>query len=168
LRASQFEVIASEFGNDADLDIAKIGFDGLVVGSSAATPWRTLPKRSTSQKASKPNERIDSLPLDSEARNLLLAVLVGTLDRHGRQAIEFSLIKDGARLGEPGLRDADAVVPGQGAIPSESSTGSSNCPPPRVERRFGQKLRSAGGIAPRPAAAPCMRPTRKPRREREL
>ena len=90
---------------------------------------------------------VDRAAFIAEAGNLLFAVLVGRLDRHGRYAIEFSFIKDSAGFGQPGARDVDTVVGTKRALDQGIKNGIFKLlPPTGVEWRLADQIPVHGVI----------------------
>ena len=148
LRSTQFEIVAREFGDDADLHIMKIRFDGLVIGSrcrdAVTDPSEEISFPSCVEAGLK---SVDRAAFIAEAGNLLFAVLIGRLDRNGRYAIQFSFIKDGTGFGEPGARDADTVVGTKRALDQGIKNGIFKLLPPMgVEWRLADQIPVHGVI----------------------
>jgi len=115
LRAAKLEVIASEFGDYADLDIVEIGLEACSA-RAAATPWLTRPNRSASQKARTGRKGVDGATL--VPKRILFAVLVGSLDS---TAVAIHFLSSKMRgIGEPGTGDSNAVVDFKERSTSES------------------------------------------------
>ena len=142
LRAPQFEIIARQLGNDAHLHVSKIGFRRLIVGSSRGHVVSHSAKKIRFPKGVKSRtERVNHLPLISKTGNLLLGVLIGPVHRYRGHAIQFPLIEDGARFREPGPRDANGIVRGEGAIHKGIEHGILKLTPPaRVQWRLREKI----------------------------
>jgi hypothetical protein len=111
LGAAELEVIAGEFSNHADLHVVKVRFERLVLGASRRYSVANPSEQVGFPESVKPSAKgIDGATLIAEAGNLLFTVLVGCLYGYGRVAVQFSIVKSGARLSEPGARDSNAVV----------------------------------------------------------
>src|SRR5258708_25253187 len=111
LRATQLEVVASEFGNHADLHVVKVGLERLVLGARCRDSMTNSSEQVRFPESIEPGGKvIDSAALVTEAGNLFLAVRIRRGDWYGRKTIQLSFIEDGARFGEPGTGDSNAVV----------------------------------------------------------
>ena len=143
MRSPQLEIVASEFSNHADLHIAEVRLERLVLGASCPDSVANPSEKVRFPESVEPGAKgIDGAPLVPEARNLLFTVLVGCSNGYRRETVQLSFIEDSTRLSEPGACDSNAVV--RDECPAYKRIEDwifKLLPPTRIERRIRYQVR---------------------------